>query len=203
MRTFVLIYMLLATFPALAKGGNLCDETKVAFEEQWHAHLNLSENAFRSATGKPKAYYYFVLGLEKARLQQYMVAIRNSPFAYETLLDSIVAGQRASVDALLRSGIPVEMPKSAKPPAIVVAAQCRRTDLLDMLLSRGAEPSASDDQGLDAMSVSMIEDCETAVNLLLKHGYVADKNKKSGKKALALAKKLHGGKYEARVAPKK
>lgn len=172
-----------------------CDGAAALVAEQYDSHRMESDEKLMHNTGRPRLYYQVVL--EPQFTEKQLRALRDDPRTSEFVMASLsLAGDAEKLSKLIKSGIGANSTSDDGVPILVIAAQCKRVDVVNVLVDLGANVYAHDRQNIDAMAAAILEDSDSIVTALVDHGYRVDPRTKSGQVTSKLALSLHNGKYD-------
>lgn len=181
---------------ATDSGAEICKSNLALLNEKTSELLILPDSEFEIKSGITKLEAYSSMGDAKS-VKAILQGQSESEKIYtaDDINNSLLAAASAgSVDVIsvlkTASNFDVEN-KLNKHAPIVTAAFCGHLGVVDMLLQYGVNPNSTDNQGVDAMMVAIMEDNIEMAMLLIRHGYNSCKNQaKNGKNVKKLAADL-------------
>lgn len=169
----VLVFLVVALASASCMGGRpeksevelACDTDNQLVAEQFEKLKNNQESSFLAKTGKPKIYFEAVAG--GALSSETIASLKGTPSVYKDVLAALVlAGDELKVAKLLTSGFDANEKSEEGVPLVVIAAQCNRLPVMKQLVEFGADLSARDSQGMDAMMIAKVAHHEKILKYL-------------------------------------
>lgn len=169
----VLAFLMAALASASCMGGRheksevelACDTASQLVAEQFEKLKNGQESSFLAKTGKPRIYFEAVAG--GALSSETIASLKGAPSVYKNVLSALVlAGNDSKVAKLLSSGFDANERSEEGVPLVVIAAQCNRLPVMKRLVQFGADLSARDSQGMDAMMIAKVAHHEKILKYL-------------------------------------